>query len=114
MKQPWDSEPPATNQRITMIRTTQILKEIEVMLMQAEMRVNLLNGDLDNPKDKSTVNKILAMQIEMEMIHHRTTMLENALLKKINTALRRVVEFLATEEEYDLKMELMKKEPTDH
>ena len=52
-----------------MEKTTQLLKEIEITLLQAEMRISMLNGDLHDPTDLASINKILRLQAELESIH---------------------------------------------
>ena len=80
-----------------MEKTTQLLKDIETILLQAELRINMLNGDLHNPTDLSSINKILRLQAELDSIHTHITKLESSLLKKINIALK-VMLNLATDE----------------
>ena len=80
-----------------MEKTIQMLKEIEVTLLQADLRISMLNGKLDNPTSKESLNKILALQIELESVHQQTTKMENSLLKKINQALLAMIRLLDTE-----------------
>ncbi len=80
-----------------MQKTTEILKEVEVMLLQAELRIALLNGDLNDAESLETRNKILGLQVELETIHQSTTKLENVLLKKMNQVLKKRVDILTEE-----------------
>lgn len=64
-----------------MKKTADMLREIEVMLRQAELRISLLNGELaEFLNDRAD---LLEFQLELENIHHVATKLENTLLKKM-------------------------------
>lgn len=82
-----------------MEKTTNILRDVEVMLLKAELRIALLNGALmDFSTNKETLSKVLEFQVELEAVHQLTTKLENSLLKKLNQVLRHHLEMLKREE----------------
>ena len=65
-----------------MHKTVKILKDIELMLLQAELRIATLNGELSSAlvENSSDIGDFL---MGLETIHNQTTRLENALLKKM-------------------------------
>lgn len=83
-----------------MQKTTDILKEVEILLLQADLRVNTINGNLESPVTSlDSYSKILALQIELESVHAMATKLENSLLKKINQTLRKQIQEILSEKE---------------
>ena len=93
-----------------MEKTTNILRDVEVMLLKAELRIALLNGDLmDFNTYQSTLAKVLELQMELEAVHQLTTKLENTLLKKLNQVLKHHLEVMNRadkEDENDMHSEI--------
>lgn len=83
-----------------MQKTTEILKDVEILLLQADLRVNTINGNLESPiTSLNSYSEILSLQVELESVHSMTTKLENSLLKKINQTLRKQISELLSEKE---------------
>lgn len=79
-----------------MKRATEILKEVETMLLQAEIRISLVNGELGDPvTDKESALQILELEKGLEGVHTLATKLENTLLKKINSTMKKRIESLS-------------------
>lgn len=93
-----------------MEKTTNILRDVEVMLLKAELRIALLNGDLmDFNTNQSTLAKVLELQMELEAVHQLATKLENTLLKKLNQVLKHHLEVMNRadkEDENDMHSEI--------
>ena len=97
-----------------MEKTAAILKDIELMFLQAELRLMMLNGELANPLGTITSAKVLAIQTELENIHQLATKLENTLLKKLNLVLRlRLKQFGDTGKFEDKEEDLPHQEEVD-
>ena len=92
-----------------MQQTTDILKDIELMLLKAELRIAMINGELSDITSSATTAQILTLQLELESVHQQMTKLENTLLKKINTNLKRHLEKINKEVE-SVDLEKMNKE----
>ena len=67
-----------------MEKTKDILDEVEMMLLQAEIRISLINTITVNPSDE----KFEELQFELEKLQVLVVRLENSLIKKINQALK--------------------------
>jgi hypothetical protein len=66
-----------------MEKTQEMLASIEMMLLQADLRVRMMNGELNGETIENNAD-IFKLQIELEKIHNLTTAFENTLLTKIN------------------------------
>jgi hypothetical protein len=71
-----------------MQKTKEILKEIETMLLRAELRIAMVNGELTDLESPMTDDKVTFLIHALESIHHHTTRLENQLLRKLNQTLQ--------------------------
>lgn len=82
-----------------MKRTTEILQDVGVSLLRAELSIALVNGELTEIEDPMNSKDLLRLQKELESVHLLVTKLENTLIKKINQALNKRIYQLTQENE---------------